>query len=309
MADIKQEYREWLKKNGVSADASVGSYCSTLNTFGLWDANLHEVREKLFPLLNKENKTHQESDQMSHLKKFISFLVEKQKKEQEMAGAKAVHETAKTSSDIDWEPAVEGKPQFGSFTDIRDGQKYKCFKIGDQIWMAESLKYRGGWAGIAETYNSWDTPSNSIGKEGDVQYMWAASMNIPSCLNKIALSKDDKLLTEGGAIWEGGTMISDQPSYQGLAPEGWHIPSIAEFDELSNTVLELPGALDDDEFLFKLFGEKTSGCPWCTWFWTVNEFCADAAYSAAIDTAGSGVKAEVHEKIDYCYVRCIKNAD
>ncbi len=35
----------------------------------------------------------------------------------------------------------------GFFTDIRDGQTYKCVQIGKQIWMAENLNYK--------TANSW----------------------------------------------------------------------------------------------------------------------------------------------------------
>lgn len=313
MADIKQEYKEWLAKNGVGSEYLINSYCATINVFGFWNGNRSAVRQKLAELLEKENRTHQERDQVSHLKKFIHFLSEKAKKEQALAGVKVVHETAKTSSDIDWEPVVEGKPQFGSFTDIRDGQKYKCFKIGNQIWMAENLRYEGGWAEIGNILGGLIGNIDKVSKDGPTRYSWATAMNMPTCMNKIALPAVDKEITESSVV-DFDCEDSGYEGYQGLAPIGWRIPSIHDFnmllEELSKK-MELDSAVELMESLFvdeesNIYADDKSEAPLAK-IWSVNEYSSDYAYAQWI--GWGGCRGEANEKSDLYAVRCIKNAD
>ena len=100
----------------------------------------------------------------------------------------------------------------GTFTDERDGQVYKYTTIGDQVWMAENLKY-------------------------DAEY---------SVCNAEEQNKDnDKILKnfceENGRFYSllrGGEFASDMDSLllYSVCPNGWHVPSLDEWTELINNV-------------------------------------------------------------------------
>jgi len=92
-----------------------------------------------------------------------------------------------------------------------DGNSYRTVRIGNQIWMAENLKsthYSDGSQIQSFAYNN-DTSMVSI--YGRV-YIWSAFMR------------------------NEGSSNANPSGVQGASPEGWHIPSDSEWQELINNL-------------------------------------------------------------------------
>ncbi len=115
-------------------------------------------------------------------------------------------------------------------TDERDGKTYKTVTIGTQTWMAENLNY--AYIGIPYNYSgytfdstSWcygDNPANCT-KYGRL-YTWAAAMDSVG-----TWSTNSK-----GCGY--GTTCSPTYPVRGICPEGWHLPTKAEFETLFTAV-------------------------------------------------------------------------
>lgn len=99
---------------------------------------------------------------------------------------------------------VEGSK--GTFTDARDGHVYQWVKIGEQVWMAENLAFKtetGSWAYYEDESN--------VAVYGRL-YDWATVM-------------------------DGSASSSLSPSgVKGVCPEGWHLPSEGEWNQLAKYV-------------------------------------------------------------------------
>lgn len=110
-----------------------------------------------------------------------------------------------------------------TFTDPRDGNVYHLVTIGTQVWMAENLRYLPSVVG--QTTNSQTTP-----------YYYVYGYNGTSVTDAKAT---DNYATYGvlynwPAAMAGSVSSAANPSgVQGVCPTGWHLPSDAEWIQLT----------------------------------------------------------------------------
>lgn len=112
---------------------------------------------------------------------------------------------------------------YGTMIDPRDGQTYATVKIGNKVWMAQNLNFKG-------YKNKEDEDSTLMAnlsgghicnskKEAHCDvcgrlYDWAAVMNLNESMDSVTAK----------------AMIVDP--HQGICPDGWHIPSMDEFEHI-----------------------------------------------------------------------------
>lgn len=123
--------------------------------------------------------------------------------------------SSSSESNPAWEylnPAIE----YGEFTDERDGQVYKTIDVGNYTWFAQNLnlEYNDG-----EGNSCPGSDPDSCAKYGRM-YTWAAAMDSVGIYS-----------TKAQGCGRGVDCAIILP-HRGICPEGWHIPSNAEWEIL-----------------------------------------------------------------------------
>ena len=113
-----------------------------------------------------------------------------------------------------------------------DGNSYDAVQIGNQVWMAENLrttKYADGTTiPMGSTYS--DTEP----------YRYAPGSNQSNEENMVNVPRYGYLYN-WPAVMHGASSSSANPSgVQGICPTGWHVPSDAEWTELTNYMKTQP---------------------------------------------------------------------
>lgn len=112
----------------------------------------------------------------------------------------------------------------GTFTDSRDGNVYKFVTIGNQVWMAENLKYLPEVVG--PTIESWADPC---------YYVYGYDGTNVKAAKATANYRTYGVLYNWPAAVAGLKSSTANPSgVQGVCPKGWHLPSDAEWTQLTD---------------------------------------------------------------------------
>lgn len=203
-----------------------------------------------------------------------------------------------------------------------DGNVYQTVVIGDQEWMAENLKVKHDSAGteipLIESSSEW----------GDLSWTEKAY-----CMYDNSPSNFDTygVLYTWTAAMDGATSSGLNPSgIQGICPEGWHLPSDAEWLELRDYLSSnaggklkeagtshwnspnegatnetgftaLPGGIRYSNGVFNAIGDEG------TW-WTSSEYNVSSAWRFSLSfLAGSVGSGYIHKGAGVS-VRCLKNS-
>ena len=177
---------------------------------------------------------------------------------------------------------------FGEMADSRDGAKYKtvAYDIGGktQTWLAENLKY----------------------ESADGVYFWNEAMDLPdsvalipyeTCIEENTYKKCDQLQADKINLdYERILAITDSvkaagKTYQGICPDGWHLPDMYEWKTLFGYVsekIDIRSLENADAMAIAGFGESDS------WNGT--------SYAVKIDTTDQGITGSPYLKSSKLWV-------
>lgn len=210
-------------------------------------------------------------------------------------------------SDIDsiifYNPVIEETS--GTFVDLRDTTEYSWIKIGEQIWMAENLKYLPSVVGPSTSSNTeayyyvygyYDTDVE-IAKATAIYITYGALYNWVSAINACPVgwhlpsNSEWTQLTDflgdnaGGKLKEAGT-------------EHWTYPNTGATNESGFTAL--PGGSSVNDGFFYDFGNIGN-------WWSATEYGTDNARFRLLSTNDSSVSNVYGSKSRGFSIRCVKD--
>lgn len=222
---------------------------------------------------------------------------------------------------IFYKPTIEESTN-GTFTDARDGNQYNWVKIGDQIWMAENLAYLPSVNMVAD---------GSEDAAGSYYYVYGYNGTNVADAKATANYTTYGVLYNWTAAMDGEASSTTNPSgIQGVCPAGWHLPSDAEWTELTDYLggtgaggklketgtthwaspntgatnetgfTALPGGYRLGNGTFDIIGDYGN-------WWSATESNASNAWYRSMNRKSSSVTSYFHSKEVGYSVRCVRD--
>lgn len=125
--------------------------------------------------------------------------------------------------------SVNYQSSTNEFTDSRDGNTYQTVTIGSQNWMAENLAYLPNVNKLTD---------GSEDAAGSYYYVYSYNGQNVNTAKANANYTTYGVLYNWTAAMAGSASSSSNPSgVQGVCPTGWHLPSDAEWNELTDYLI------------------------------------------------------------------------
>lgn len=201
---------------------------------------------------------------------------------------------------------------YGTMTDV-EGNSYKTIQIGNQTWMAENLR--------TTKYNDGSNIHRGI---ADSAWYYTSAEGIYYTYNDTRNTDTTRIM---GMLYSWYAVNTDK-----LAPNGWHIPTQAEWDELvtylggTNTAggkMKETGfthwgdpnldATNESGFTalpagrMYPIGSTYTHYSFAAWFWSTTSYSAGEAIYCGLDHTNA-VASRYHSQKIYGYsVRCVKD--
>ena len=142
----------------------------------------------------------------------------------------------KPNNNDDMENRSTGTVVYNAVTDI-DGNHYDAVWIGNQLWMKENLR--------TTHFADGSVIDNGIAPADSTSYGYPRVTSSFSVPYRYAPATDESNVPDYGylynwqAVMHGAASSSANPSgVQGICPQGWHVPSDAEWTEMENTLID-----------------------------------------------------------------------
>lgn len=206
--------------------------------------------------------------------------------------------------DTTWNAAIV----YGYLKDSRDSRIYRTVKVGSQVWMAQNLAFKRDTSWILRD-------SLELGERYGRLYQWASAMDTSAVFLK--------------------DVAEIQLPWRGACPQGWHVPSDAEWSILVNQsdsttsgakLKALSFAVDTskaapqtDAWGFRVldagfvsynqyaYRNVFMGFPGAAVFWTASEYTTLRSWSRSLTDVTNSVVRKSSLKTEGYSVRCIQD--